>query len=197
MKLPTTPGRALLAVGILAASCAITACGSGSSGSSTTKVASASTAPAATGSGSGFNSAAFRTCLQKHGVTFPSRPANAGTGTGTTPSGPPSGSSPSGGGGFAPNPKLRAAIQACGGGNFRPGARSGAGLSHTAINNFVACVRKNGYPQMPDPNFSGTGSIFPTSVEANAKFKAASRACASVLRPSNGSSSGASAASVA
>lgn len=199
MNLYSKPRRAVLAFGLLAASCAIAACGSGSSASSTTKVASASTTPAATSGGSGFTSTAFRTCLQKHGVTLPSRPASAGTRTGTTPSGPPSGgaSSGGGGGGFASNPKLRAAIQACGGGNFRRGTSSGAGLSHTAIDNFVACVRKNGYPQMPNPNFSGTGSIFPTSVESNAKFKAASRDCASVLRPSNAPSAGASTAAAA
>jgi hypothetical protein len=190
MNLRITPRRAVLVVGVLVASCAIAACGSSSGGSTTTKVASAPTTTTTTsggsGSGSRFSPTAFRTCLQQHGVTLPARPAGAGTGT--TSGAPPSGGSANGGGGFAANPKLRAAIQACGGGNFRPGAGGGTTLSHTAIDNFVACVRKNGYPQMPSPNFSGKGSIFPRDVESNAKFKSASSACASVLRPASRSS---------
>ena len=88
--------------------------------------------------------------------------ARTGSGTGTTPNGPAGGGSSTGGGGFASNPKLRTAIQACGGGNVHPGTRTGAGLSHTAVDNFVTCVRKNGYAQMPKPELLGHGLDLPT-----------------------------------
>jgi hypothetical protein len=38
---------------------------------------------------------------------------------------------------------------------------------------------------MPNPNYSANGSIFPRNIQTNAKFQAASRACASTPRPSN------------
>ncbi len=96
------------------------------------------------------------------------------------------GSSAAGDAGRFFNPKFRAAFQACGGARFRGGFR-GRGrfkLSHTAVNNFVACVRRHGF-DMPAPNFSGKGSIFSGSIQTNAKFRTASRACASLLRPSS------------
>ncbi len=86
---------------------------------------------------------------------------------------------------------MQAAFKACGA-NFGAGGGAFRGrISHTAINNFVACVKKNGYPEMPSPNFSGKGPIFPRSVETNAKFQSASRTCQHLLipaRPSGGSS---------
>jgi hypothetical protein len=194
VNLLITPSRVALGLGVLSASCVIAACGSSSGGSTATNVASGSSTTAATSGGSRFDPTAFRTCLKKHGVTLPSRPADAGTGTpagGSFSGGPPNGGGSSANG-FASNPKLKAAFQACGGGNFRPGASGGTRLSHTAIDNFVACVRKNGYPQMPNANFSGKGSIFPRDIESNAKFKAASRTCASVLAPTGTPSAGAS-----
>jgi hypothetical protein len=122
--------------------------------------------------------------MQQHGVTLPNRrPGGAG-------GGPPGGGGGGaggffgggGGGGQFSNPKFQAALKACGG-SF-PGRRGRVQPSHTAVNNFVACVRKNGYPQMPNPNFSGTGSVFPASIRSNSKFQTASRACQSLLVPS-------------
>jgi hypothetical protein len=93
-----------------------------------------------------------------------------------------------GGGGFAANPKLRAAFQAC-------GARFGFGggrrfqISRSAITKYVTCVRQHGY-NLPNPNFSGKGPVFPSNIRKNAKFQAASRACQSLLaspRPSGAS----------
>jgi hypothetical protein len=147
--------------------------------------------------------------LKAHGVTLPSRPAGAppgggappagsgsGTGTGTTGTGttPRRGFFFGGGGGRNISPKMQAAFKACGA-NF--GFRAGAGgfrgrISHTAINNFVACVKKQGY-NLPAPNFSGKGPIFPQNIESNAKFQAASRTCQHLLipaRPGGGSSGG-------
>lgn len=123
--------------------------------------------------------------MQQHGVTLPNRrPGGAG-------GGPPGGGGAGaggffgggGGGGQFSNPKVQAALKACGG-SF-PGRRGGRFQpSHTAVNNFVACVRRNGYPQMPNPNFSGTGPVFPSSIRSNSKFQTASRACQNLLVPS-------------
>jgi hypothetical protein len=120
------------------------------------------------------------------------------TGTGTTGTGTTgTGTAPrrgffGGGGGFAANPKLRAAFQACGARfGFGAGARGGfrARLSHTAITKYVACVRQHGY-NLPNPNFSGKGPVFPANIRSNAKFQAASRACQSILAPPRPSGSG-------
>lgn len=175
--------RAVLTVGVIAVGLTVAACGSSSSSTSSSasgsKVAStggSSTTPSARRS-------ALRTCLQQHGVTLPNRRPS---GSGGPPAGGAGGGFFGGGGGAGSrfnNPKFRAAIQACGG--FRGGFRGGAGrlrLSHTAVNSFVACVRKNGYSQMPNPNFSG-GPIFPTSIRTNKQFQAASTKCANLLRP--------------
>ena len=95
-----------------------------------------------------------------------------------------------GGGGFAANPKLRAAFQACGA-RFGFGGGQGfrARLSHTTITKYVTCVRQHGY-NLPNPNFSGKGPMFPANIRNNAKFQAASRACQSLLAPPRPSGSG-------
>jgi hypothetical protein len=191
------------------ASGALAACGSSSSTtSSTTASASASGSTSGAAAGGGANSARraqLVSCLKAHGVTLPSRPAGAppgggsggssgtGTGTGTTTTRRRGFFFGGGAGGANISPKMRAAFQACGA-NFGAGGGAFRGrISHTAINNFVACVKQHGYPQMPSPNFSGKGPIFPRSVETNAKFQAASKSCQHLLippRPSGGSSGG-------
>jgi len=191
------------------ASGALAACGSSSSTtSSTTASASASGSTSGAAAGGGANSARraqLVSCLKAHGVTLPSRPAGAppgggsggssgtGTGTGTTTTRRRGFFFGGGAGGANISPKMRAAFQACGA-NFGAGGGAFRGrISHTAINNFVACVKQHGYPQMPSPNFSGKGPIFPRTVETNAKFQAASKSCQHLLippRPSGGSSGG-------
>jgi hypothetical protein len=89
---------------------------------------------------------------------------------------------------------MRAAFQACGARlGFGAGGRGFRGrISHAAINSFVTCVKQHGY-NLPAPNFSGKGPIFPRNIETNAKFQAASRACQNLLiptRPGGGSSAG-------
>jgi hypothetical protein len=134
----------------------------------------------------------------------------AGTaGTGTPPTGgPPTGAPGAGGGRFAggANSKFAKAFKACGGkaGGFRggfgggyPGAGGapGAGTGHfrpaftkATLTAFVACVRKNGYPAMPEAKTNTTtGGFFPRSIESNPKFKKASAKCASVLKTAAGS----------
>jgi hypothetical protein len=185
--------RAALAVGVIAVGLTVAACGSSSSsGSGTTAAAAGAPAPAGSTSARG---SALRACLEKHGVTLPNR--RPGSGGGPPPTGGffgggggGGGAGGGGGGGGAAggpgrqfnDPKFRAALQACGGlrGGFRGGRRFQ--LSHTAINSFVSCVRKNGYSQMPNPNFSG-GAIFPTSIRTNKQFQAAARKCENLLRP--------------
>ncbi|MGH2842748.1 MAG: hypothetical protein ACRDKL_04085 [Solirubrobacteraceae bacterium] len=133
-----------------------------------------------------------------------------GTGTGTTPSGGsrsgdgyshggyPGGGFGSGRGfsGGGQNSKFAKAFKACGGsfGGFGAGSRGfgshpgpGAGrysraFSTKALDSFVACIRKNGYPAMPKPNSSGKAPVFPASVERNAKFRKASVKCDRILR---------------
>ena len=46
----------------------------------------------------------------------------------------------------------------------------------------MTCVRQHGY-NLPNPNFSGKGPVFPANIQNNAKFQAASRACQSLLVP--------------
>jgi len=211
--------RVAVALVTLVAGGALAACGSSSSGSatsSTTASASAGSSSGTSTTGGGPNSARraqLVSCLKSHGVTLPSRPAGAGgaagggappagggtgtTGTGTRPRG---GFLFGGGAGGARNfsPKLQAAFKACGA-NFGAGFRGGAGgfrarISHTAITSFVTCVKQHGY-NLPSPNFSGKGPIFPQSIESNAKFQAAAKSCEHLLipaRPSGGSSGGSS-----
>jgi hypothetical protein len=191
---------------------AIAACGSASSSTSTSSTT--TTASAAAGGAGGANPArraALTACLKQHGVTLPARPPGGGapgggTGTGTTGSGTGTGTTGTtgtgttprrgffgGGGGFANNPKLRAAFQACGA-RFGVGGAGGGfrgRLSRTNITKYVTCVRQHGYT-LPAPNFSGKGPVFPNNIRNNAKFQAASRACQSLLVPPrpSGSESG-------
>jgi hypothetical protein len=174
--------RGLIPLTVIALAALVSACGS-SVGSKTSSSASASAK-------TGGNRAALVACLHKHGVNLPAGggapgggPPGAGTGTppGTTGGAPPSGLP----GGSAGGSKFRAAFKACGA-NF-PARRQGAGsFSHQNIQKYVTCVRQHGY-QLPNPNFSGNGSVFPANVRSNAKFQAASRACQSLLRPAGAS----------
>jgi hypothetical protein len=193
--------KLILTVVVLAFGGLIAACGSSSSTTTSSTTASAAAGGAGgTGGAGGANPArraALAACLKQHGVTLPARPPGAGggppgsgapgggTGTGTGTTG--TGTTPrprffGGGGGFANNPKLRAAFQAC-------GARFGFGgggqrfrLSRTVITKYVTCVRQHGY-NLPNPDFSGKGPVFPSNIRGNAKFQAASRPCQSLLAP--------------
>jgi hypothetical protein len=197
-------GVALIAV---AAAICIAACGGSSNAASVTKSTSTTSKTSKTTS-----YAALRACLSKHGVTLPTGGRGAGgrfgggTHAGTTGStAPPAGGPPSGapgagggfgGGGFggATNSKFAKALKACGGkaGGFAGGFRGGAGgarptFSKATLASFVACVRKSGYPAMPDAKTNtSTGGFFPTSVEKNAKFQKASVKCESILRKAAG-----------
>ncbi|MGI8715550.1 MAG: hypothetical protein ACR2NR_20695 [Solirubrobacteraceae bacterium] len=59
--------------------------------------------------------------------------------------------------------------------------------TQAAVTKFAACVKQHGY-SLPKANLSGKGPIYPTKIEANAKFQSAARACQSLLRPAGGGS---------
>ncbi|HWD64742.1 MAG TPA: hypothetical protein VG405_06170 [Solirubrobacteraceae bacterium] len=194
---PNPRRRFRLLILVVAGSLAIAACGSSSGGGTkTSTTASASS-----------NRAKLAACLKQHGVTLPTRrPGAAGggggyfggssgtTGSGAPPTGgagaPPAGgfggSAGSGAGPYRNSSKFRTAFKACGGsfGQFRSGAGRARGrFSAAVLDKFVTCVRKHGY-DLPKPNTSGSGAIFPRSIESNKKFQAAAKSCTSVLRPS-------------
>jgi hypothetical protein len=186
------PIRRLPAVtlAVAVAALCLAACGSSSTGSSSAAAsASSSSSSSGSGSGSGFNRTKIASCLKAHGVTLPTRPAGAGRrrpgsgGGGGFFGGGEGGGAAGGGapGGRFANPKFQAALKACGGANFT--GRRRFTFSHANIEKFIACVKQHGY-NLPAPNYSGKGGIFPTSIEKSAKFQAASKACASDLRPS-------------
>lgn len=188
---------ALLA--LVATAAVLAACGSSSSSTSANKKA------AAGGPATGGQRSAFRQCLQKHGVTLPARrpggggfgggyggPAGAGgaPGAGGPPGagGSPGAGGPPGAGGFlARNPKLAAAVKVCGGGRFFGGGARFR-LRRANITKYVSCVRSHGF-NLPAPNFSGSGPVFPASIRADPKFLRASRACQSLLAPPAGRTS--------
>lgn len=208
---PRRRGHAPLVIASLLAALAIAACGSAGvsqSGNLAAKI-NASSGTGTTGSGSAAAGSAARqkfvNCLKQHGVTLPSRPSgappnggygqrfgdgNPGTGTGTTRV--PDGGYPGRGrffGGGAPNSKFAAAFKACakyrpnfGNGGQGPGRFGRPRFSTKVLNQFVTCVRKNGFPQMPNPKATGNGGFFPSSIQNNAKFKAAAAKCQSILQ---------------
>lgn len=191
---------AMLAGTVVATAIVLAACGS----SSNTSSSSASAGSGASAAAGGANSATrtkFVACLKAHGVTLSNRPAGARR----PPNGGPGGYGGGYGGAFfgggggtggpgAPgaagrrfnSPKFQAALKACGGGQFRQRRFT---PNKAAVTKFVACVKQHGY-NLPAPNFSGQGSIFPSAIARNKKFQAASRACASDLRPAGAPAAG-------
>ena len=184
-----TPRASQTAVVLVALATLVAGCGSSSSTSSST-----STSASAASS----TRAKLAACLKQHGITLPAgrRPGAGappgvpgagsgnppGSGTGTTPTGRPPG------GGFfgragGNSSKFRAAFKACGA-NFPAGGRRG-GFNRQNIQKYVTCVRQHGY-NLPEPNFSGNGPVFPANIRTNKKFQSASKACQSLLAPPQG-----------
>ncbi len=181
-------------IACVAAACLLAACGSASSSSS-----SSASAAASAGTGAAAGRSKLVACLKQHGVTLPSRPGGfrrpnpRSSGSGTAPAGGPRGGGffggGFGGGGFGArfrnNPKLQAAFKACGA-NFPAGrGRFNFANRRVAVDNFVKCVRQHGY-DLPTPNLSGSGPVFPRTIESSKKFEAAARSCASLLAPRGG-----------
>ena len=194
MKHSRTFRPVALTLVVAATALLLAACGSSSNTGSSSSNTSSGGAAASAG-GRGASSAArskFAACLKAHGVTLPARPAGArrrpgeeGFGHGGSGGfffGGGEGNRAAGGGpasGRFNNPKFRAALQACGGGRF-PQRRFTP--NKAAVAKFTACVKQHGY-NLPAPNFSGKGPIFPAAIARDRKFQAAARACASDLRP--------------
>lgn len=185
-----TRGAVRTAPALIAAALLLAACGSSSNKTSSTS--------ASANAGTSAGRTALAACLRQHGVTLPARrgsagggpPAGApGAGSGTPPAGgPPPGSGFPGGG--AGSSKFQAALKACGA-KFPAGGRR-PGFSRQRIQKYVSCVRQHGY-NLPSPNFSGNGPVFPANIRTNAKFQAASKACQNTLAPTQGGASGSSA----
>jgi len=193
-----TPRASQTAVVLVALATLVAGCGSSASTSSST-----STSAGAASS----TRAKLVACLKQHGITLPAGrrpgagapPGAPGAGSGTPPAGAPgtgTGTTPSGrppGGGFfgrtgANASKFRAAFKACGA-NFAAG-RGGLrrGFNRQNIQKYVTCVRQHGY-NLPEPNFSGNGPVFPANIRTNKKFQTASKACQSLLAPPQGAGS--------
>jgi hypothetical protein len=196
-RVPARRRVTLLLVGVVPL--ALAACGSAAASSSST------TKPSGTAS-----RAAYTACLKQHGVTLPTfggRPGgpggNGGTGTGGE-SPPPSftpgsGSFPRGGGGFADNPKFKAAAAACkslrpsggfgGGGGFG----GSGGFNSTAFAAYRNCLKLHGVT-LPTGRFPGatggtttttTGSTPSTTFNPQSPTVQAAEAACAALRPTS------------
>ena len=44
---------------------------------------------------------------------------------------------------------------------------------------WIACIARHGY-QLPTPNTSGRGTVFPSAIERNGKYRAAAKHCVSI-----------------
>jgi hypothetical protein len=181
----TKPATAAV-LALLLACLGLAACGGSSKSSSTSTNAAAASATGAQAGATGPRAGRFkglRECLQKNGITLPSRAPGARRAPGT--------------GGFfggAGGPQLpkgvtraqfEAAVKKCGGGAFAGGA--GARLKNPAykqaLANFGTCMRENGV-NVPPPNTSGSGPIFNTKGlnTTSSQFKTAETKCSSDLR---------------
>lgn len=147
-----------------------------------------------------------KACLKEKGVELPEFKSGEGPpagGNGEPPEGfePPEGGEipeggpPSGGEGAPGGEKLeeqKAAFEECGveiGGGPEGGKPNTNSASFKKqINEYVACVRENGY-ELAEPNFSGEGPIFEKAESESAAFKKASAQCQELLGGSQGSES--------
>jgi hypothetical protein len=181
MSLKNNRTRTLVLSLLLVAACVgVASCGGSSTSSSTgTNAAATNTAPTgSTGvptgptgvgptgaSGRSARFSALRECLQKNGVTLPSRAPGQGPPRGGFLGGATGGQLPPG----VSREKLEAAMKKCGAsGRFARFGRSGgsAGFLRSprfsqALTKFAACMRENGV-NLPPPNTSGSGPIFDT-----------------------------------
>jgi hypothetical protein len=193
----------LAAIVLIAGGLVLVGCGGSSGGSSSAEVG--TTASSSSGNptdGQFAISEEARACLKEKGVELPEFKDSEGGGPpagGEPPEGfeppqgegpPPGGEMPEGGG-FQANAK---AFEECGVelGEFKaPGGKGGPDVNSAAfkkqVNEYVACVRENGY-ELAEPNFSGKGPIFDKSESESSEFKKASAKCSDLLGGRRGGS---------
>ncbi len=181
---------ALTALALLATGCggnspsgSVAHLGSSSSSTGSSSGSSASGTPQAAGSGGGESgtqvaskAVAYANCIRAHGVPGYPDPKVSTHGDGVSVAVA-----------ALPGPKFKAAQQACrklmpGGG---PGSSQDPVLSsaeQAQVLQAVACIRKHGEPDLPDPTFSGGGAHLPPTVNTHTDtFKAAEQACQSLF----------------
>jgi hypothetical protein len=139
--------RSAAVMAIVAIAVAITVGGCGGSSSSNRSTASTTLA-------------AYRSCLQKHGV----RSLRAGGRFGTIAS-------------RINNPKYTAVLKDCG--TPRRGRLSAKSI--TILHEYIACVAKHGY-KLPEPNTSGNGPVFPAGTDRVRRYRTAAASCVSLTR---------------
>jgi hypothetical protein len=187
-------GAACLAVALIAFSVLMTGCGGSSPTGGVASLSShasktPTTSSAAAGPNGGSDSAAspegqavaYSACVRAHGVPdFPDpKVSTHGNGVsvaiGVTPA-------------ITGNPHFKSAQRACG--KLLPGGGPGAGSSHqltpqeqSQYLKAAACIRSHGVPSFPDPTFSGGGVHIEHQGlnESSPVFKAAVRACESLI----------------
>jgi hypothetical protein len=187
------PPALRLAAAIVALPLLVAACGGNSpspgvanlssSSSSSTPSSTSSAAGSGAGGSSGSSSpnsqaVAYAACMRAHGVpNFPdpqvsSSGSEVKVAVRVTP-------------GIKGNPHFKSAQQACrqllpGGG---PGSDPQLSTAEQAqVLQLVACIRKHGEPNLPDPTFTGGGAHLPPSVDTqSAAFKSAEQACQSLI----------------
>ncbi|HEX3239666.1 MAG TPA: hypothetical protein VHR18_05975 [Solirubrobacterales bacterium] len=191
------PGRrpllGLLAVLAVLAAIAVAGCG-GSSGDSTSADSTASSGggaePGGAASGGGppggfeIDDEALA-CLEEQGVELPEMGEGGGLPEGGAP---PTGEPPEGGPpeGFGGGEDMQKAFEECGidapQGGGAGGPPTDSAEFRESIEDYVACVRENGY-DLPDPNLSGEGPVFSESEvdQSDPEFKAASEECQSLI----------------
>ena len=188
------PGRrpllGMLALAMLLAAIAVGGCGGSSGGDSTSADTTASSGGEAEAGGvpsGGAGPGGFeiddetRACLKEQGADLP-EPGEAG--------GPPEGGAPPAGEGppegFAGGEDMRKAFEECGIDAPQGGGAGGPPTDspefQQSIEDYVACVRENGY-DLPDPNLSGEGPVFSESEvdQSDPEFKSASEECRSLI----------------
>jgi hypothetical protein len=187
-------GAAPLAAALLALGVLVTGCGGNSptgsvaslgSHASKTSTTSSTAAGSSGGSGSsaspGSQAVAYSACVRAHGVpNFPDPKVSTNgnevkVAIGINPS-------------ISSNPHFKSAQQACG--KLLPGGGPGEASNHqitpleqSQYLKAAACVRSHGVPNFPDPTFSGGGVHIEHQGlnESSPAFKAAVRACESLI----------------
>jgi hypothetical protein len=165
-----------------------TSTGGSSSGASTSGTSTSGTGTTAPGGPIGHGAprfAAIRTCLQKNGITLPTRrPGSHGPTPGVSRLGLPKGVTPK---------QYEAAVKKCGGGGFAGGGARFANnpVFKAALVKYSECLRQNGV-DVPTPNTSGRGPVFDTKGinTRSPQFKAATAKCRGTLTGAFRSASG-------